>query len=205
MSARACRRRGFTLVELAISLTIFTFVGYGLAVVLGVGRESQVIVDSLHATGSQHREAQERLAEDLRTARGSSITVATLSDSNTRLRFQQPITLAGADTWGIHDRTLGNTEAEQNRAGWQVQYTVQSGVGSDGGLSRELVRQLLDTNGAVQKTEVLARYLNSGSDASPGFRVAASGAMWVVTITSGGDPETHAGMRTTFHVQTRND
>lgn len=198
------RRRGFTIVELAISLVIFTSVGYGLAVVVGVGKESQTIVESIHSASASQRTARELIADDLRTANDTSITITSLADYNSQVRLQQPITVGGADTWGVYDRTLGSTEAEQNRAGWRVQYTVRSAEGIDGNSQRELVRQLLDGNGAVQKTEVLAQYLNSGGETPPGFRVVQSGAMWVVTITSSGDPTTKAGMRTTFHVQTRN-
>lgn len=198
------RRAAFTIVELSISLVVFSFVGYGLAVVVGVGKESQNIVDHAHQSGAQQREARERIADDLRMANSSSITVTSLADSNSQLRLQQPITVGTAETWGVYDRTLGNDAAAQNQAGWQVQYTVRAATGVDGELSRELVRQLLDANGAVRKTEVLAQYLNSGSDSPPGFRVVQDGAMWVVTITSTGDSETNAGMRASFHVQTRN-
>lgn len=197
-------RRGFTIVELSISLVIFSFVGYALAVVVGVGRESQAIVSGMASIDTQVREATDLITNDLRTTQSSTVTVTTLSDGNSQVRLLQPITVGGSDAWGVFDRHLGQTAAQQNMANWHVQYTVRNTTAVNGNPTKELVRQLLDTNNAVQRTQVLVTGIEPGTANPRGFRVVNTGAIWAVTITTTGDAPSNAGMRASFHVQTRN-
>lgn len=197
-------RRGFTIVELSVSLVIFSVVGYALAVVVDVGQESQTIVTGVANVDAQVREATQLLTADLKTASGTSITVTTLSDGNSQLRLQQPITVGGVDGWGVYDRTFGNDATSQNQSGWRVQYTVRNATAVDGSATKELIRQYLDGAGTIQSTQLLVTGIRDGQGTPRGFRVAATGDVWEVTIATTGDAPSNAGMRAVFHVQNRN-
>jgi len=197
-------RRGFTIVELSISLAIFSVVGYALAVIVGVGRESQTIVTGMASIDAQVRDATEQLTTDLRTAQTSTVATTTLADGNTQVSLMQPITVGGADAWGVYDRTLGNDATEQNNAGWHVQYTVRNATAVDGSATKELVRRLLDVNGVARKTSVLVTGIEPGTANPKGFRVVRNGAIWQVTISTSGAAPSNAGMRTSFHVHSWN-
>jgi len=144
------------------------------------------------------------MMKELRMSSDATITTAALPDGNTRLTFQMPMDNAGAAAWGVFDRNLGSTWALQNRVNWSVRYTVRDAVGANGAVNKQLLRQILDDLGVVQREKVMAQGLRPGGAAPAGFRVAQVGDVWEVTLSTTGRSEGQAGIRTVFHVQTRN-
>ena len=196
---RARRASGFTIIESMVSLAIFGVVGYALAVVVDVGNHSQQTVIRTAAQGRALRSATTCLTDELRSSSDAQITVTVLGDGNHQVRFMMPIEVAGAMTWGVHDKTLGQDPADQDRPGWFIQYTVRT-VGAN----RQLVRQVLDNALVVQREHVITDGLRSGADVPPGFRMVRNGAMWEITLSTVGSTDGEAGIRAVFHVQTRN-
>lgn len=197
-------RAGFTLIESVIALVIFTALGYGLCIAAAVGSNSQREVSRVAAENKSLRDAIGSLTDELRSTSDANVTTALLADGNTRLRFMMPIVDAGVNSWGVYDRRLGSTAALQNRANWQLQYTVRDVASAGGVMEKQLVRQILDTTQAVQLEDVLAHGLRSGTDVPPGFKVAMNGAMWEVTLSTDGPLDGNLGKSTVFHVKTRN-
>ena len=195
---------GFTLIETVIALVIFSALGYGLCIAAAVGSNSQREVARVAAENKSLRDATSSLADELRATSDANVATTALADGNTRLRFMMPIVDAGVNSWGVYDRHLGHNAASQNRANWQVQYTVRDAEGEGGATDKQLVRQILDTNLAIQREEVLAHELRSGTDVPPGFRVAKNGAVWEVTLSTDGPHAGNAEKSTVLHVKTRN-
>jgi prepilin-type N-terminal cleavage/methylation domain-containing protein len=195
---------GFTLIETVIALVIFTALGYGLAIAAAVGSNSQREVSRVASENKSLRDSISSLVDELRSTSDANVTLALLADGNTRLRFMMPIVDAGANSWGVYDRRLGSTPALQNRANWLVQYTVRSAQIAGGATERQLVRQILDTALAVQREDVLAHGLRSGTDVPPGFKVAKNGAIWEVTLSTDGPDNGNSKKSTVMHVKTRN-
>jgi prepilin-type N-terminal cleavage/methylation domain-containing protein len=198
------RSAGFTLLEMSIALSIFAVVGYGLAVAVDVSRDSQITVIRRVDENRTLRTSVATLVDELRVSADAQVTVAALPDGNSRLRFMVPVAVGGASTWGVFDRRLGADAASQNRAGWTLQYTVRDGVGVDGRLNRQLVRQVLDDAFEVQREDVIADGLRSGNDAPPGFRVAMNGDVWEITFSTVGQRTGEAEITEQFHVHPRN-
>lgn len=195
---------GFTLLESTIALSIFAVVGYGLAVAVDVGKDSQSMVIRESEDHRTMRTVVKTLADELRSSADDQVTVTVLADGNHQLRFMVPVVAGGVSTWGVYDRRLGSDAASQNQAGWTVQYTVRNGVGVDGGVNRQLVRQELDTALAVQREEVLADGLRAGNAAPRGFTVVKNGDMWEITLSTVGQRAGLAGITQVFHVHARN-
>ena len=198
------RKSGFTLVETAVSLAIFSALGYALAIVVDVGDRSQRTVERVASEDRSLRTATSSLVEELRTTSDATIAVATLPDGNHQVRFQQPIDVGGNFGWGVLDRTLGSDPASQNRAGWSIQYTVRTVVAADGQVDRQLVRQVLNDALVVQRQTVLAAGLRRGDQNPPGFRMVRSGDVWEVQISAKGQVADQAIIEGMFHVQARN-
>ncbi len=150
------------------------------------------------------RAATMTLMKELRMSADATIATFALPDGNTRLTFQMPMDDAGTAAWGVFDRTLGSTWALQNRVNWNLRYTVRDVVSLSGAVNKQLVRQILDDGGNVQREKVMAQGLRPGGVAPAGFRVAQVGDVWEVTLSTTGRSEGQAGIRTVFHVQTRN-
>ena len=200
---RSRGRRGFTLLETVIALLLFSVLGYALGVAAHVGGSSAIEITRMRGENSELRAATLTLGEELRSTSDVNITVAALADGNHQLRFMQPITVAGASVWGVHDKQLGDTPALQNRANWIVQYTVRNQMVS-GTLQKQLVRQILDDTFVVQREKVIATGLRSGTDVPPGFRVALNGAVWEITLSTDGPLDGNLGKSVVMHVHTRN-
>lgn len=198
------RRTGFTLLEAAISTSIFALVGYSLAVCVGAANDSQRTVFTVAAQDRALREATSSLTDELRTSSDAMITVTTLADSNSQVDLQVPVESGGNLLWGVYDRKLGATYADQNKVGWKLRYTVRNVDPGAGVTGRQLVRQILDTGSVVRDERIVATGLNSGTQAHPGFKVEKSGSMWVVTVSTSGHSEGTSGVETRVHVRTRN-
>lgn len=197
-------RSGFTLLEMMVALSIFAVVGYGLAVAVDVGKDSQTTVLREIDENQTLRTAVNSLIDEIRVSADGQIAVAALPDGNHRVRFMLPIDVGGAAVWGVFDRRLGSDAATQIRAGWFVQYTVRTAVGTDGGINRQLLRQILSDTLVVQREEVIAEGLRSGGDVPPGFRMVMTGDLWEITLSTVGQRAGKAGMTQVFHVHTRN-
>ncbi len=191
-------RAGFTLLEVMISLGIFSVVGYGIAVALKAGGSMQGTVVRVSNDDREMRGASRRLLDELQDTADSKITTLTGADGNTTLRFQQPVDNAGTHTWGVFDREIGTTDADHTRVGWYVNYLTRMQGGK-----RQLVRQELDAALAVQREKVITDGVRAGGATPPGFRVQKVGAVWQVTLSTDGE-QGQEGIRTVFHVRTRN-
>jgi len=201
---RALRRAGFTLIETTVALTIFAALGYGLAIVVGLGQHSQRAVTRMAAEDRSMRAATKALMEDLRVSSDSTITVTVLADGNHQVRLMLPIDVAGAATWGVYDRMLGSDATAWNQAGWHVQYTVRDTPAGGTAINKQLVRQILDTTDTVRRETVLADGLRGGATAPAGFQMIKTGLVWQLTLSTVGKVEGKAGIREVFHVRTRN-
>jgi prepilin-type N-terminal cleavage/methylation domain-containing protein len=197
------RRAGFTLIEMMVSLTIFTAVIYSLAVAIDVGNSSQVQVSRTASSGRALRGSTGALFDELRASSDAQIAVTTLAGGNHNVRFRMPIQVGGAAAWGVYEPTLGPTAADQNQADWFVQYTVRTTVDANGTVQRQLVRQLLDAGLAVRRERVLAQGLRDGAAVPPGFRMAQVGDLWELTLSTD-DRDGRPVIREVFHVHARN-
>ncbi len=197
-------RAGFTLIELAIALTLFLVMGYAVTTSLQVARRSNATVDRVANEDRALRSAADALLDDLRSTNAANVTITTVSGQNSQLTLRVPIQIGGAITWGVHERALGATAALQDRAGWSVRYLVQNTPLGNGNFDRELRRQVLDDTNVVRDEQTVMHGLRAGADVPPGFRVAQTGDVWEVTLSTEGAIAGRAGMRTLFHVRSRN-
>ncbi len=200
---RTDRAAGFSLVEMSISLAIFGVIGYGLTGAVQMGQASQAAVASMVATSGDLRTVNTILLNELKLTSDDNITVAALPDGNDQLTFMHPIEIAGVLGWGVFDTQLGTTEAEQNRADWQLRYTVESIV-EGGEVTRRLVRQIIDELDAIQDSEVIIEGLRAGTDNPRGFSVTRAGDMWNIAVSLVGTTPGSTGKGVEFHVKTRN-
>ena len=197
-------RAGFTLLESMVAITLFAIIGYALTVAVSIGNHSQKMVLNMASEDRSFRSATMKLMQELRATRDDRIVVTDLGDGTSQLDFPQPIDNAGVADWGVYDRTLGTTAALQNRPNWFVRYTVRDVVAGNGNVDKQLVREVVDDLAVVQKLKVLVHGLRPGNVAPAGFQVIQQGAVWQVTLSTNSQGEGQAGIRTVFHVQTRN-
>jgi hypothetical protein len=198
------RRAGLTLVESMVGITLFAILGYALSVAVSISNHSQQMVINVSAEGRDLRGTTQTLMRELRSTADGRITITVLPDFNHQVDFMMPIDVAGAATWGVYDRSLGPDAATQNRLDWIVRYTVRDVISANGNVDKQLVRQIIDDLGAVQRTKILATALRPGGVAPAGFRMVRVGAVWEITLTTNSQGEGQAGIRTVFHVRTRN-
>ena len=196
-------RSGLSLVELTISLFVFSIVGYSLVGIVQVGRRSTETVSSAAVQLREMRETHSTLSNELQLASDGNILIEDLPDENHQVTFMHRIESGGNLEWGVFDKSLGANDDEQNRVGWSFRYTVSFGLDAEGEASRQLVRQLIDENGDIQDQEVVLDHINAGNALTPGFRVVRAGDMWEVRI--GTDSTVGApNQEMMFHVRTRN-
>lgn len=195
---------GYTLIEMMVSLSLFTVIGYSLVIILKVSSHSQLTVNDVTEDDRALRGAATNLMEELRSSSDATITVATLADGNHQVRFMLPIDDAGAAAWGVYDRTLGPDAASQNKLDWSIRYTVRNVVAGGQVVDKLLVRQLLNAQQVVQRESVVAEGLRSGTDVPPGFTMVKQGEVWELTFSTTGHAGSSAGIRAVFHVRTRN-
>jgi hypothetical protein len=164
------------------SLAIATVLVFAAHSMVAVGRKSNEFVNGEHRVVSAIRNSAEVFAGDLRRAAASRVTIATLPDQNHAVTLQMPLGMSGGSPlWGVHDPSLGATEATRMRAGWFVRYTVVPVTARDG-VDRQLRRQLVTDTGVVARQWAIAHFLQRGSGATPGFRLTLSGSMYHVAI-----------------------
>jgi prepilin-type N-terminal cleavage/methylation domain-containing protein len=203
-ASRQCSRSGFTLIESMVAITLFAIMGYALTVAVSIGNHSQKMVLNMASEDRSLRASTMTLMQELRATRDDLIVVTALGDNNSQLEFQMPVDNAGVADWGVYDGTLGATDALKNRVGWKMRYTVRDVVAGNGTVDKQLIREVIDDLGAIQKLKVLVHGLRPGNVAPAGFQVIQQGAVWQVTLSTTSQGEGQAGIRTVFHVQTRN-
>jgi len=196
-------RAGFTLLETMVSLVIFSAIGASLVMATLAGQTTGREVNDESSSNHSLRAISRALTDELRASSDAQITVAHTAGQNDTLRFQQPIQVGTTLSWGVHDPTLGQTEADQNRAGWSLRYTVETVV-SHGVTSRRLLRQVLDQAQNVHSQRVVLSRLRSGSSTPPGFTVNKVGATWQVALSTDARTAQAEGIQEVFHVQARN-
>ncbi len=203
---------GFTLLEATIATTIFGMVGYGLAVAIGAGQDTQQSILTNSISNKELRQTALQVSAELRSCASTNFEVTEGQTGHSQIDFQMPISSAGSLTWGVYDKRLGQESEDQNRVGWSVRYIVEEDAGAFGlespagefGAGRRLVRQLLDDEDEVQLSESVVEGLNSGYGAHPGFAVSAAGDMWTVTINLAGQEENTNGNQVEFDVWMHN-
>lgn len=199
------RKRGFTLFETMIGLSIFSVVGYGLFIAVDIGYDSSDIVTEVTGNNRKLRSAVRSLNDELGQSADANITVTETIGGNHEVNFTVPITVAGVDTWGAYDRALGTHEDDWSKADWQIRYTVEE-VLVDGETRLDLVRQIVNIAGEVQRSTTIAENLvqGQGVDLARGFTVEQTGDVWSVTCTTYGSETSDTTASTVFHIRTRN-
>ena len=191
---------GFTLLEVIISIAIFSVIGVGLTQGVKIADTTQEYVSSESGHNRRMRDSVSLLRDEFRTCQNSSIEVETNPDGNHQLVFQVPVQSGIGTGWGVYDRKLGSTADDWNRVGWKLCYLVRE----DNQGRSCLVRQVLDAGGALQReTEIVSHVLSNGEGEGPGFSVVATGSVWEVTIRTR-TSEGQAVRTETFQIQTRN-
>lgn len=194
-------RAAFSLVELIAAIAVFGIVGYTLAGSVGLAKRAQTTVSRTVDGNVAVRNASARLRAELKATGDARIALATLGDGNQSLSFQVPVEVGGVQGWGAYERRLGTAEVHQNLVDGLLRYTVE--VAPNNG-ERRLVRQVVDSTGAIRRSDVLVRNLTSGGPNAPGFAIDAAGDLWRVRITQAGR-EGGAARTEEFHVRTRNE
>lgn len=198
------RTAGFTLVEVLVALTLFSVLGYSVALAVGVGEQSRTAVADVVDQDQELRAATSALLTDLRATNADHVAIALGADANDSVRLTVPIEVGGAILWGVHERTLGPDAATQDRVDWSVRYRVVDVATGPASVDKELVRELLDAAGVVQRSNVLVHDLRDGAGNPAGFKVVQLGAVWEVTLSTTGARAGQPGLRTVFHAQSRN-
>jgi type II secretory pathway pseudopilin PulG len=202
-SRRPTRGAGFTVIELAIATALVAVLGLALISATLMGNNAQVAVSEAVDASQGLRAASVAISGEFKSTDADTITVTALADGNHELSFMVPVVFEGTATWGVYDRSYGQTADEQNKVGWQIRYTVAE-VEVNGVGERQLVRQVLDDLDVVQEQETILRGLREGGGASPGLRVTQAGEMWEIEINTVGYKGDSQGERADFHVRTRN-
>lgn len=196
-------RRGFTLLEMVVALSIFSVIGFTLMSAVRMAHQSHLAVVAATVENIDRREASARLIEELASANSATIEVVSLAGVNDSVSFELPITVAGDSTWGVREESLSQVPAEQSVAGWRVRYAVVA-IPVNGVAQNSLVRQVLDELDVVRMQEQVVDGVRGGALNPKGFGVVVAGEMWELTLTTEGNAEGSEGRSTVFHVKTRN-
>lgn len=194
-SSPTAARSGFTVLELAMVMSIFAVIGYAIVGAVDMGNRSSRQVLTQAAANADLRESALWLSDELSMAQAAGIVVTDLPDGNQQLDFQAPIRVGNVLTWGVDEPRLGVNPD------WWLRYTVLA-VNGGQGVQRQLVRQVVDDLGQVRQTRVVASGLTD-EPGEQGFSCALVGNVWVIGISTA--QGTHGGERETeFHVRVRN-
>jgi hypothetical protein len=198
MKGRASSK-GLTFMEVVAASAVSMVLGYALIGMVTMGNTTQATVSQVAEENDQLRTANKELMKELQVANSATMTITTLQDNNHEVTFMTPVEVSGNPAWGVRDFSLGPDPTSQTRENWKFRYTVQN-VNN----CRKLVRQILDDMDVVQREEVIAENLRSGSDNPPGFQMVQAGEMWELTIGTLGEDASDPGRRVIFHVLLRN-
>ena len=192
-------RRGLTLIELMVALTIFTVLSYSLMSALSLSNNSRAAVENMATENEELRSGVGALSDDLRLTSESRVAITLLPDENHQVELQLPIVVAGNLGWGVPGSDLSAPGAP-DKQDWLVRYTVEVDPGGAQGPQRTLVRQVVDDTGKIVEGLVLVHDLTKGTSASPGFHIEKTGEVWEVTLST----DKGAGKSEVFHVYSRN-
>lgn len=196
---RPCR--GYTLLEVLISTSILAMLGWALADAALMAESSHSAVESGTSSNRALRKATALISSDLKGARSSTLALTPGLGGNSQLIIEQAIEVGGNPAWGVHERRLGPTVAQQSREDWTLRYAaVDTGAGAE--IERRLVRQILNETGDVMLEDTVLRRLAAGG-IQGGFVVAPTGGVWEIALrTIGGTQGNEKFVR--FQVRTRN-
>jgi len=191
-----------TMVEAAMGTSFLAFIGFVLMTTVEIGVDSHDSVMRISSNLEAMRDGARQVRDDLRATSEDRLTVETLDWGDSRITLQHPVTVDADRTWGVRDSSLGSDESDWSREDWSLRLTVVQ-VQQGGVVRRDLVRQLLDADGAVVSEEALVEGLYDDED-DPGFAVTDAGDVWTITVqTDGIVPGTKADV-TQMDVRIRN-
>jgi prepilin-type N-terminal cleavage/methylation domain-containing protein len=197
-------KRGFTLVEVSISITLMGILGYSFVAASDMGNNSYRAVQRATTKARQLRAAGASIVEEFQLANPNTVEVVVLADGNHRVTFQQPLVIGGALLWGAYEPKWGSDEAERNQAGWWIRYTVVNTAVGGGNANMTLIRQVLDDGLAVIEQDEVMEQLSSGFALKPGFSVVDAGEVWEIQVNSEGFGGGDGGNGGTYNVRMRN-
>lgn len=155
---------GFTLLEIAISLSIVVMITVAAGSIFGVGSDSLDLMARSETIDHQLSHALGSLGRDLKAASAAGTTIDASDTNHDRISFQvfDPEDVSGDPSWGYWDAD-GVFQAD-----WSCLYQVDD----EGVLSRTV----LDDAGDTARVSTLCREVDDvfddGSGATKGFRVA---------------------------------
>ena len=165
-------RSGFTLVETLIASTLFVGIGYVLIMSTRASEQSHRMVSQNVASNGTLRDVSQRLQDELRAARLSSLTLDQPSNGNATIRFQTAIAgTGGTSSWGVFDRRISPDETLCHQPGWFIQYAIEQANLAPNALTR----RVLDAAGTTQLVHVMAHDVVS-------FTVDDTGDVWCLRL-----------------------
>jgi len=184
------------MLELMITMTIFSVLAYALLSALGLSTSSREAVNSMASANTALRDAVRAIADDLRVSSEDRTVIVAQPDGSSQITLQLPIMVGAAVTWGVpaEDSALVGGADE---AGWSVRYSVVEGA--DG--VQRLMRRILDAAGNQVRSSTIAEGLSDGDGgAPPGMTLQMTGDVWEITVAlAGRNPRTE-----TMNVSSRN-
>lgn len=203
-SPRGSGRKGFSLVEVSIAMTLMAVIGYSFVAASDMGNSSFSAVELATAKGRELRAAGGSLVEEFQVSNPDTVDIVVLGNGYPQVTFQQPLIVNGALLWGAYNPLWGSDADDRNKADWWIRYTVvnTAAAGEDGNMT--LMRQVLDENDDLIEQDEVVSHLSSSFAANPGFSVVATGDVWEIQVNTEGYGEGDGGNGGTYNVRMRN-
>ena len=186
------KKWGFTLVEVAVSTAIALVLGFLLIGLIKMGGDSYKTVKKIARENIQKRRLKRGIFDELQLTSDSRMRIDRLPDGNDQVTFQIPIRVNGRKTWGVKDDFPGTPPEERYKENWSIRYTVKDG---------NLVRQLIDPENNVRKSQIIIRDLNRNGN-SKGFKINKTGDLLDINVST--RERTGELQRMNFQVLSRN-
>lgn len=159
--------RGFTVMEMIIAISIFTFIAGAMYGVLATGRRSWLTGEALVTTQASARIALDRITRELHHSAATHVTInnTLFGDTVDSVRFDIPI---DADSDGFLDLFAGSSllvygaddagdfdgDGQLWEQGWEIEF--QRDV-----LNEQIIRRVLDITGAEASRQIMANDVSS--------------------------------------------